>query len=76
MMYDIDHGDILVSTLNLVDPAGSESMQHTVATGEQQKEGGGISTSLLALSQVIEALGNRDRYVPYRGSSLTMLLQP
>ena len=36
-------GTVLVSTLNLIDLAGSESVRHTGASGKRQIEGGNIN---------------------------------
>ncbi|CAB9497188.1 Kinesin-like protein [Seminavis robusta] len=72
-----DDGAVLISTLNLVDLAGSESVRHTGATGERQKEGGMINTSLLTLSRVIVALGATNQtHINFRDSKLTRILQP
>jgi centromeric protein E len=76
-----DDGTILVSTLNLVDLAGSENSQTSdLSTPEQQREGGKINTSLLSLSKVMYALslppGKRPKYINYRDSNLTRILQP
>ncbi len=40
---DCDDEAVRISTLNLVDLAGTESVRHTGATGERQKEGGKIN---------------------------------
>ena len=40
---DGDDEAVRISTLNLVDLAGTESVRHTGATGERQKEGGKIN---------------------------------
>jgi hypothetical protein len=58
--------------------AGSERLKRTLATGDRQKEGISINCGLLALGNVISALGDRSRksgHVPYRDSKLTRLLQ-
>lgn len=58
----------------LVDLAGSEKLQKTMAEGLVLDEGKMINKSLLALGQVIVAL-NENKYVPYRDSKLTRLLE-
>jgi len=58
--------------------AGSERLKRTGATGDRAKEGISINCGLLALGNVISALGDRSRkalHVPYRDSKLTRLLQ-
>ena len=57
-------------------------MKRTAAAGERIKEGISINSGLLALGNVISALGDPSRaksntatYVPYRDSKLTRLLQ-
>ncbi|ORZ25619.1 P-loop containing nucleoside triphosphate hydrolase protein, partial [Absidia repens] len=68
----------LVSKFHFVDLAGSERLKRTNALGDRQKEGISINTGLLALGNVISALGDETRrgtHVPYRDSKLTRLLQ-
>ncbi|RLN89812.1 hypothetical protein BBJ28_00026012, partial [Nothophytophthora sp. Chile5] len=71
----------IVSTLTFVDLAGSERLKKTLAEGHRMKEGIQINVGLLALGNVINALGDeRHRaasqlHVPYRSSKLTRLLQ-
>uniref|UniRef100_A0A5S6QUT2 Kinesin motor domain-containing protein n=1 Tax=Trichuris muris TaxID=70415 RepID=A0A5S6QUT2_TRIMR len=69
---------VLSSKLNFVDLAGSERVKRTGATGRRAKEGISINSGLLALGNVISALGDRSlkvTHVPYRDSKLTRLLQ-
>lgn len=61
-------------TLNMVDLAGSESID-SEANPQQQIETKAINKSLTALSDVIMALGNGVDHIPYRNSKLTHLLQ-
>ncbi|KAL9538046.1 hypothetical protein MBANPS3_011243 [Mucor bainieri] len=69
----------LVSKFHFVDLAGSERLKRTHAMGDRQKEGIFINGGLLALGNVISALGDdssrKPQYVPYRDSKLTRLLQ-
>ncbi|KAI8343428.1 P-loop containing nucleoside triphosphate hydrolase protein [Chlamydoabsidia padenii] len=68
----------LVSKFHFVDLAGSERLKRTNAFGDRQKEGISINTGLLALGNVISALGDESKkspHVPYRDSKLTRLLQ-
>lgn len=61
---------------HLVDLAGSERSKKTQTNGEQFQEGVKINEALLALSNVIEALGSASgQHIPYRDSKLTRLLQ-
>lgn len=64
---------------HLVDLAGSERSKKTGAVGEQFKEGVKINQGLLALGNVISALGlsnqNGTGHIAYRDSKLTRLLQ-
>lgn len=67
--------------ITFVDLAGSERLKETKATGvEQVKETGNINKSLFTLGKVISMLSGpkekiNAKYIPYRDSKLTMLLQ-
>ncbi|KAL1691307.1 kinesin [Schizophyllum commune] len=72
----------IVSKFHFVDLAGSERLKRTAAAGERVKEGISINSGLLALGNVISALGDPARakshtatHIPYRDSKLTRLLQ-
>uniref|UniRef100_A0A8C3G0T8 Kinesin-like protein KIF21A n=1 Tax=Chrysemys picta bellii TaxID=8478 RepID=A0A8C3G0T8_CHRPI len=70
--------ETLTAKFHFVDLAGSERLKRTGATGERAKEGISINCGLLALGNVISALGDRSKkstHVPYRDSKLTRLLQ-
>ncbi|KAL9234739.1 hypothetical protein vseg_009572 [Gypsophila vaccaria] len=71
--------DILCAKLHLVDLAGSERAKRTGADGIRLKEGIHINKGLLALGNVISALGDEKKrkggHIPYRDSKLTRLLQ-
>ncbi|XP_039010221.1 kinesin-like protein KIN-4C isoform X2 [Hibiscus syriacus] len=72
--------DILSAKLHLVDLAGSERAKRTGANGTRLKEGININKGLLALGNVISALGDERKrkeggHVPYRDSKLARLLQ-
>ncbi|XP_026774976.3 kinesin-like protein KIF21A isoform X2 [Pangasianodon hypophthalmus] len=75
---DMDEFETLTAKFHFVDLAGSERLKRTGATGERAKEGISINCGLLALGNVISALGDRSKrstHVPYRDSKLTRLLQ-
>ncbi|KAI9355955.1 P-loop containing nucleoside triphosphate hydrolase protein, partial [Zopfochytrium polystomum] len=68
----------LTSKFHFVDLAGSERLKRTNAEGDRKKEGISINQGLLALGNVISALGDENRktsHVPYRDSKLTRMLQ-
>ncbi|KAG8884235.1 hypothetical protein FRB97_004740 [Tulasnella sp. 331] len=77
----------VISKFHFVDLAGSERLKRTAAAGDRIKEGISINSGLLALGNVISALGDPSRsrslapgagqqiHVPYRDSKLTRLLQ-
>uniref|UniRef100_A0A6N2MUB1 Kinesin motor domain-containing protein n=1 Tax=Salix viminalis TaxID=40686 RepID=A0A6N2MUB1_SALVM len=72
--------EYLCAKLHLVDLAGSERAKRTGSDGMRFKEGVHINKGLLALGNVISALGDEKRrkegvHVPYRDSKLTRLLQ-
>jgi len=78
------NGKSRMSSLNLIDLAGSESARLTNATGERAREGKHINQSLLTLSTIIQRLcedsgktgtGQRKQHLPYRDSKLTRLLE-
>ena len=77
-------GGVRVSTLSLIDLAGSE---RAAESKERRAEGAHINKSLLTLGTVVSRLsGDRDangnptdkegKHLPYRDSKLTRLLQP
>lgn len=77
-------GGVRVSTLSMIDLAGSE---RAAQNKERRTEGAHINKSLLTLGTVIARLsGNKDgsghptdkdgKHLPYRDSKLTRLLQP
>jgi kinesin family member 1 len=73
----------LVSSINLIDLAGSERAGSTGATGATLAEGANINKSLSVLGKVISTLaknagksGKNLPIVPYRESKLTYILKP
>jgi len=78
VMPSNDDFENLTAKFHFVDLAGSERLKRTGATGDRAKEGISINCGLLALGNVISALGDESRkasHVPYRDSKLTRLLQ-
>ncbi|XP_034441163.1 kinesin-like protein KIF21B isoform X2 [Hippoglossus hippoglossus] len=70
--------ETLMAKFHFVDLAGSERLKRTGATGERAREGISINCGLLALGNVISALGDQTKkggHVPYRDSKLSRLLQ-
>ena len=69
----------ITAKFHLVDLAGSERNKRTGAVGIRFKESVTINCGLLALGNVISALGDDKKknitHVPYRDSKLTRLLQ-
>lgn len=64
--------------MSLIDLAGSERGNATENTGIWLWEGAKINTSLLALANCINALGDKAKkgsFVPYRDSKLTRMLK-
>jgi hypothetical protein len=76
----VEEGDpeIRSSKFHFVDLAGSERAKKTGAVGQRMREGININVGLLALGNVISALGDPSKkgsHVPYRDSKLTRVLQ-
>ncbi|OLY82067.1 Kinesin-like protein KIF21B [Smittium mucronatum] len=68
----------IVSKIHFVDLAGSERIKQTNSLGNRMREGISINSGLLALGNVISALGDalkRQLHIPYRNSKLTRLLE-
>ncbi|KAJ6685868.1 CHROMOSOME-ASSOCIATED KINESIN KIF4A-LIKE PROTEIN [Salix purpurea] len=79
-LNDSMNEEYLCAKLHLVDLAGSERAKRTGSDGMRFKEGVHINKGLLALGNVISALGDEKKrkegvHVPYRDSKLTRLLQ-
>lgn len=68
---------VRVSTLHLIDLAGSEKAGPTTTQGVRRTEGAYINKSLLTLGNVISKLSKGSGgHIPYRDSKLTRILQP
>ena len=67
--------------MSFVDLAGSERLKESGSEGIMAKETGQINKSLFTLGKVISMLSGKDaaklnqKYIPFRDSKLTMLLQ-
>ncbi|XP_066492233.1 kinesin-like protein KIF7 isoform X2 [Tiliqua scincoides] len=71
-------GQVLASKFHFVDLAGSERVVKTGNTGERLRESIQINSGLLALGNVISALGDPRRkgsHIPYRDSKITRILK-
>ncbi|XP_074851277.1 kinesin-like protein KIF27 [Carettochelys insculpta] len=71
-------GRIIASKFHFVDLAGSERVTKTGNTGERFKESIQINCGLLALGNVISALGDPKRksvHIPYRDAKITRILK-
>ena len=58
-----------------VDLAGSERINRTGVEGVAQKQAVRINGSLTTLGKVVKAVGEHSAHVPYRDSTMTMLLR-
>lgn len=70
--------EVLLGKLSLIDLAGSERGTVTENRGIRLREGAKINTSLLALANCINALGDKNKkgfFVPFRDSKLTRMLK-
>jgi kinesin family protein 5 len=61
--------------LTVVDLAGSERIKKSGASGAQFKEATNINGSLLAFGNVVQALAEKKKFIPYRDSKLTRILE-
>ena len=68
-------GKVTHQQLLFVDLAGSERIETTGVQGTGRAQASAINSLLTVLGKVIRALGDHDLHVPYRDSTLTMLLR-
>ena len=72
---NLQTGQVITGFMYLIDLAGSERARSTSVSSHKLREGQNINNSLIALGDVIDALGKKQKHVPYRSSKLTFLLQ-
>ena len=63
------------NTCMMVDLAGSERIEKSKVEGARKAQAIEINKSLTALGRVVKSLGSGENHVPYRDSTLTMLLR-
>ena len=68
-------GSMLHGQLNLVDLAGSERIDRSGVTGTALQEAKNINKSLSSLADVFDAISKKQKFVPFRNSTLTFLLE-
>jgi hypothetical protein len=73
--FDTTTKKTTMGKLSLVDLAGSERADKTGAGAERLKEAQNINKSLSALGDVISALSEGEKFIPYRNNKLTQLMQ-
>ena len=66
---------VTLGKLTIVDLAGSERVKKSGVQGQQLKEAVNINGSLLAFGNVVSALAEKKKFIPYRDSKLTQILE-
>ena len=72
---NVNTGVTTVGKLSFVDLAGSEKSSKTGTDAEGQEEANAINLSLSALGNVISALSDGSKFIPYRNHVLTKLMK-
>lgn len=62
-------------SISLVDLAGSENNRRTGNAGLRMEESSSINRSLFAFNKVVNAIVDGEKWIPYRDSKLTRLMQ-
>ena len=75
VLIDLAGSERVSKTESTGDLAGSERVSKTESTGQRLVEGQHINKSLSSLGDVIHALNNKHKHVPFRNSMLTFVLQ-
>ena len=69
-------GETRTAKMWMIDLAGYERFSKTgVLEGIRKEEAKGINASLLSLGNVIQALADKEKHIPWRNAKLTRLLQ-
>eukprot|EP01060_Flectonema_neradi_P020877 TRINITY_DN2837_c0_g1_i1.p1 TRINITY_DN2837_c0_g1~~TRINITY_DN2837_c0_g1_i1.p1 ORF type:complete len:3230 (+),score=852.98 TRINITY_DN2837_c0_g1_i1:41-9691(+) len=69
------NNNIIKGRLSLVDLAGSERLKKSQSEGQRKSEARYINSSLACLGNVLQAIVDKQKHIPYRDSKLTRLLQ-
>jgi len=72
---NLETGEQLRGKIMVCDLAGSERLKKSMVTGEAAKEAIEINKSLTALGDVVSALRQGQKQIPYRNHKLTQLMQ-
>lgn len=72
---NLETGEELSGKIMLCDLAGSERLKKAMVSGEAAKEAIEINRSLSALGDVVAALRQGQKQIPYRNHKLTQLMQ-
>lgn len=72
---NLETGEELRGKITVCDLAGSERLKKAMVSGEGAKESIEINRSLTALGDVVAALRNGQKQIPYRNHKLTQLMQ-
>jgi len=72
---NVNTGVRTIGKLSFVDLAGSEKSSKTGTDAEGQEEANAINLSLSALGNVIAALSENAKFIPYRNHVLTKLMK-